>query len=162
MDEFLIKTGFALLGRAAGAVSKYDQDVAGELSHWKEGFTVKLEVFASGAEVALQVKNGKYHYLKQPVDKCDLRVILKNKKSAAKIILARLSLAEANAQNRIIIEGNTMDAMRYVRTMKAIMAYLYPFFMLRNITEKMPRRTIQNFKNKIRIIFIGVIAGKEV
>lgn len=159
MKQIINKAGCLILKRAAGAVTKYDKNCSDEASAWPDNFLIELVVFSENTKVAF-IKNGKYlSGIKNNKKEPDLKIIVKDTLLFKKMILAELSLADAYTQNRVIVEGRIMDAMRFVRIMNIIMSYLYPRFLLMKIMNTLPLRSFERFKNKIKIIINGIILG---
>lgn len=159
MKNIINEVGIFALKRAAGAVTKYDKTARNEVSGWEKNFSVELVVFSTNQRILFVEKNGRLTGSNEDNNSPDLKIIIKDIVFFKKMVLAELSLADAYTQNRVIVEGNIMDAMRFVRIMNLIMSYLYPKFLLKRITAKLPVFTLKRVFIKLKVIINGLILG---
>lgn len=140
MKKLVVKVGFWALGKSVQHGCRFDRDLQQELRFFDDGFTITLEVFRNFAAITWQ-KQGNRLVFKgfNRKNNPDLKVIIKDPTSAFKMILASLGIAQAYAQRRIAIEGNTVYAMVLTRILDRIEAYLFPVFLSKKILKQVPK-----------------------
>ena len=157
MEKFVIKSGFWALGKGLQAASRLDKLTVKEVEQLPAGFAVTLEVFPGKLAVSWKKEGGSMKYLGlKSLENPDLRVIIKNRKSALRMILAQLGIAKAYAQRRIAVEGNTVYAMVMTRMLDRVEAFLFPRFLSKNLLKQVPRFKagdyLVNFQIYLRLI----------
>ncbi len=152
MERFIIKTGLWAMGKALQTASKLDADIKRDLRFLPDGFTISLQVYPQIAAVNWQKVGGKMKFLgTKNLEKTDLKVIIKNKSAALRMILAQAGIAKSYAQRRISIEGNTVDAMVLTRMLDKVEAYLFPKFLSKNLLKQVPHFSAKDYWHNLLV-----------
>ena len=152
MERFIIKTGLWSIGKALQTASKLDAEIKRDLRFLPDGFTISLQVYPQIAAVNWQKVGDKIKFLgTRTIEKTDLKVVIKSKKAALRMILAQAGIAKSYAQRRIAIEGNTVDAMVLTRMLDKVEAYLFPKFLSKNLLKQHPHFGLKEYFNNILI-----------
>ncbi len=157
--RFIVRANFFILGRGLQAASRFDSCIKKEISRWNEGFTVVMKVRPEVLSLAWRKSSGRIRYMGSGSVEADLAVIMKNLDTAFLMVTAQMGTFQAYAQNRIALEGNTVDAMILTRCLNTVEAYLFPKFVSRRILKRLPKMTPRRFCIRFLIYFPGIIFG---
>ena len=157
--RFIVRANFFILGRGLQAASRFDSCVKKEISRWNEGFTVVMKVRPEGPSLAWRKSNGRIRYMGSGSVEADLAIIMKNLDTAFLMVTAQIGTFHAYAQNRIALEGGTVDAMILTRCLNTVEAYLFPKFVSRRILKRSPKMTPRRFCIRFLIYFPGIVFG---
>lgn len=147
--SFLCKIIFNILIKGMSGVAKYDNEIRDELASLPDGYKVKLGVYPHADYVKFIIKNNRVY--KTQDEECDIEILFKNLKVAKKVLLGRLSIAEAFSMHAIILEGNINDALVLVRVMERTEDYLFPKWYTKAINRK--KKNISSFKIYLWLVF---------
>ncbi|WP_410209239.1 hypothetical protein [Aquirhabdus sp.] len=116
-----------VIARALVSASQIDGELHGELEGFKAGTTIQMIVLPKGANFTIQVQEDKT--LKR-VDlgdqKPDLSVKFKHLSHAFLVLSFQESTAQAYANDRMVVDGDTGYATRFVRCLNQLEALILP------------------------------------
>lgn len=133
----LCKLIFNILIKGMSGVGKYDDEIGTELKSLPQCFKVQMGVFPHENYAQFMIVNNRVVKIKD--QKCDLQIVFKNKHIAKKVLLGRISIAEAFTQHAIVLKGNINLALILVRVMERTEDYLFPKWYTKAINRK-PKR----------------------
>ena len=145
----LCKLIFNILVKGMSGVAKYDREIQDEVLSLKDGFKVKLGIFPHDDYVRFVLKNGRVYKTKE--DDCDLEITFKNLKVAKRVLLGRLSIAEAFSMHTIVLKGNINHALVLVRIMERTEDYLFPKWYTKAINRK--KKNVSSLKIYLWLLF---------
>ena len=152
MEKIIIKIGLWAIGKALQTGSKLDKDIKKDLHFLPEGFTIALQVYPDIATITWRKVGNRIKFIgNEKVEKTNLKVIIKSKKAALRMILAQAGIAKSYAQRRIAIEGNTVYAMVLTRMLDKTEAYLFPRFLSKKLLKEVPRFRVKEYLNNLLI-----------
>lgn len=130
----LCKLIFNILIKGMSGVGKYDSEIGTELKSLPPCFKVQLGIFPYENYAQFMVVNNRVVKVKD--QKCDLQIIFKNKRVAKRVLLGRISIAEAFTQHAIVLKGNINLALILVRVMERTEDYLFPKWYTKAINRR--------------------------
>ncbi len=154
-----------LFGRAFQAAAETDKEVKKEFSTLPDDFLFDLCVAPNGPHMLVgKNKKGKVKYMGWNPDdkKVTLSMKIKNIESAMLLLTFRESTFDANAHDRIILNGEVSEALSIVRSMNLIEVFLLPRIIASMGIKRYPTWSqvspLRKHINRI-IIYIRLITG---
>jgi len=156
----VVKAGFLALGRGIESASSFEESVKQEIKDWQEGFTFTMNVLPFGPNLAMRKQGGvlKMVHLEKNED-ADLVVEIKNLTTAYRMITTQMGAHHVFAQNKIGVQGNIADSMRFMRIVYTVEAYLFPKILNKNILKKSPKMNFKKRLNRWHIYTKGMMFG---
>lgn len=140
---------FNILIKGMSGVAKYDNEIKEELGVLGDGYKVKLGIFPHSDYARFVVKDNRVY--KTKVEDCDIEILFKNLKVAKKVLLGRMSIAEAFSMHSIVLKGNINDALVLVRIMERTEDYLFPKWYTKAINRK--KKNVSSLKIYLWLLF---------
>ena len=115
-------------GRAIQAAAKSDEQVKKEFEALPDNFTFSLGVLPNGPWMIVGKENGTVKYLGSDpkVRHQQIRLVIKNIDAAFLLLSFQESTATASVRNRLMIDGETPNAMAVNRILDIVEVYLLP------------------------------------
>lgn len=139
-----------ILGKSLAIISEFDTNLKDELKPFPENYIVEIK----GPKNSLQlVINDNKIDVYSENDTPDLIIGIKNTKTLLNILVGKISIHGAYAENRLIVKGDIHRSIRFVRILYICQAYLFPYFIL--------KRSLKNKNNvdKVKLIKQLLIGG---
>ena len=144
----LIDLMFTFIGVAFEEVSRRAPDLKREIALWNQGRRCALGVLPKGPFITLQKVNGRIQYLgKRKVDP-HMTFLFKNLDSALLVLTAQMSVHQALAESRILLDGQVSYAMELNRALAIVETYLFPRFILNRILKRPPTLNLYQLATK--------------
>lgn len=149
-----------VMGRALQAVSTRDSDIRNGIRSWNEGFTIRVKILPQGSTIGWQKKGRRLVCLGSSLHRADLEMNFRNLESAWLVLWPHMGLFQALAENRIHFSGTIVHAMSFVRVLSALMASLYPWFMLQSWGDRLPKSTLRRAGMRLWLYSFGILLGR--
>ena len=140
---------FKILIKGMSGVAKYDKEIRDEVASLPDGYKVKMGIFPHSDYAKFVFKNNRVYKTKD--DNCDIEILFKNLKVAKKVLLGRMSIAQAFSMHAIVLEGNINDALVLVRIMERTEDYLFPKWYTKSINRK--KKNVSSFRVYLWLLF---------
>lgn len=145
----LCKLIFNILIKGMSGVAKYDSEIKDEVASLPDGYKVKLGIFPHNDYVKFVLKNNRVYKTKD--NDCDIEITFKNLKVARRVLLGKLSIAEAFSMHAIVLNGNINHALVLVRIMERTEDYLFPKWYTKAINRK--KKNVSSMKIYLWLLF---------
>lgn len=122
--SLLARIIFNLLVKGVNGANLYDSKVQQEIKSLPENFVVSLGVFPVGEYITFEIN--KDIVKKVQNKKADISILFKNSKIANKVLLGRISIAQAFANHALLLKGDIYKSMSLVRIINIVENYLFP------------------------------------
>ncbi len=160
IKKLIVKTCFFVLGRSLQSASYFDATIRKEISRWREGYSIKMEVLPKGPVMTLKKEGGKLRYMGKKIQEADLVIRFKNLTSAFILMTPQIGIAQGFAQHRISVAGDLSDSIVFTRILNILMAYLYPSFISRKLLKEIPPLPYRKYYRRVYLYMIGILFGK--
>ncbi len=147
----------SVLGRALCVVSSLDSRVRSEMLALGNGYSFSMGI-DNGPYLFLGIKDGRLVNLKKTgadADKAKLVIRYKDVTGAIPVLTGKMCAAVSFAQHRMQVWGNIPEAMRLVRAINIVEAYLFPRAMMEKALLRVPKKEISSLR-----VFAGLVGGK--
>ena len=123
-----VTTMMQVVGRALQAISEQDEKIQRETSVFPVGFVFSMQVLPSGPGFALRkTADNTLEFLDSvPTEKPDLAIYIKHLEHAFRVLSFQESTARAFANDRMIVDGDISYAIRMVRALNRLEAFILP------------------------------------
>lgn len=148
--SFLNSVIFNLLVKGINGANLYDTRVQQEVCALPKSFSVSLAVFPYGNYICFEVNPSGVHKMRQ-INNADLQIIFKNNKIAQKVLLGKMSIADAFSSHAILLKGDIYKAMGLVRIINIVENYLFPRFYTKAIPYE--KKQVSAFKMYCYVLF---------
>ncbi len=148
-----------ILGRSFQAASKMDPTIQRELLAWKEDIVVLIQVLPKGPGMCLQKKAGRIHFLIFKSKKPDLVINFKSIETAFPVMTGLMGVEMGFAQNRMTVLGDIPTALRLIRCINRLEAFLFPKILSRRILKKVPDLGFNDHLIRLRLYLTGILFG---
>jgi len=152
VKEMVVKTSLLTLGVVFEMVSKHSREMKDELKDWDEGRVLCLGVLPDGPSIAVRKEGGILRYLGKGEHNADLKILFKNMDAAFMMLSGQIGSHTGFAEHRAVVHGSLYAAMQANRAMALVTKFLFPGFMLKGITRRMPEMTGSDLLLKARVM----------
>ena len=128
------------LMRALRFLSRRDSHIKAEAKNWPVGKRLRLEVPGGSAFTLTGTPDG-FISLRGNT-RADVTIRFKSPSDAFRVFTGQISVAQAYAQHRFVLQGNMGLAMPFVRCVDRAEGYLFPAFMARRILKRLPQKEV--------------------
>jgi len=153
-----VSTMMQVVGRALQAISEQDEKIQRETSVFPEGFVFCMQVLPDGPGFTLRKSTGNtLTFLgSPPPEKPDLAIYIKHVEHAFRVLSFQESTARAFANDRMIVDGNISYAIRMVRALNRLEAFILPKLVAELAVKEypqipMPEKVMQGTKIYLRV-----------
>lgn len=143
------------LGRGLKAAYKLDATVKKEIEELPQNAIVRLDIAPVGPALAFTIKDGKliiYRGKKAHAIKPTIDIVFKNIDGALQVLLARIGIAEAYCQHRMIIYGDIYKTIGIIRIMDRVENYLFPSFIAKKLLVKRPPKEVSTLRFYLNVL----------
>lgn len=143
------------LGRGIQSCTRFDESVKKEIQAFDEGFRIMFKVWNSEQTMIVEKKENRLHHIpKNKGKEADMTIYFKSIESALMLLTGQMGIAQAYAEHRILLKGDIMLGMSFIRVINIVEAYLFPKFWVKRILKAFPDRSSNSF-----IVYLGLILG---
>ncbi len=143
------------LGRGIQSCTRFDENVKKEIQVFDEGFRIMFNVWNSEQTMIVEKRGDRlYHSSKKNGKEADIVIYFKSIESALMLLTGQIGIAQAYAEHRILLKGDIMLGMSFIRVINIVEAYLFPKFWVKRILKTFPNRSSNSF-----IVYLGLILG---
>ncbi len=153
-----VTTMMQVVGRALQAISEQDDTIQKETSVFPEGFVFTMQVLPKGPGFALRKTSANtLEFLDTPPeDKPDLAIYIKHLEHAFRVLSFQESTARAFANDRMIVDGDISFAIRMVRALNRLEAFILPKLVAELAVKEypsipLPEKVLQGSKIYFRV-----------
>lgn len=143
------------LGRGIKAAYKLDKSVKNELNNFPDGTSIRLDIDPIGPNLAFMIKGGKVYTCsgKKAADmKPTIDIVFKNVDGALEVLLAKVGIAQAYCQHRILVYGDIYQAIGVIRVMDKVENYLFPGFIAKKLLVKRPPKAVSSMRIYLNVL----------
>ena len=155
----IVKIVMFVLGRAFQAASRLDAVLQSEISPWKDGLVIKMQVLPMGPSMCLLKTNGRIKYIGSKSTIADLVINFKNIEAAFPVMAGLMGAELGFAQNRMIVNGDIPLAMSLIRCINRLDVFLFPRVITRRILKRVPPMGLKEHLIRLRIYCTGIPLG---
>lgn len=137
--SFIINLICKILGKALPYVCSRDTRAYQTFKNLPENLTVGLGVYGEPDYIVLK-KTGQKVVAVKKAPEIDLRIMFKNRKSAKRVMLGGISVAQSFARHDILLAGNINTAVALTRIIDIEEYYLFPRFITYKFLPKMKKQ----------------------
>jgi len=160
IKRFLVSLIFIVLGRAFQSASRHDADIKTEVDSWDEGFTIIIRVHPSGPLMGLEKKDHKLFFRWGALTRGNLEIIFRNLESAFMVLTPQMGAAQAFAERRMSVKGDLGISMSFTRALNALLAVLYPRFIVKRLLKRVPVLNRKKIYLRIWLYPLGIVTGR--
>lgn len=155
LKKGIISTILWFLGRGIQSCTRFDESVKKEAQSFDEGFRIMFKVWNSEQTMIVEKKGDRlYHIPKNKGQEADMTIYFKSIEAALMLLTGQIGIAQAYAEHRILLKGDIMLGMSFIRIINIVEAYLFPKFWAKRILKAFPDKS----SNSI-IVYLGLILG---
>lgn len=123
-----LNTMMSVIGRSLCAMSKFDDNLQHELTGIPDNFILQMRVLPDVAGFAVKKNSmGQLDYLgKKPPEKANVVISIKHPELAFLVFSFQENNAQAFARNRTLVDGDLSLAMRMIRCISHLEAFILP------------------------------------
>lgn len=160
--KLLVSKMFMLsLGRGFQAAAALDDEIKKEIAFWPDGFTIMMKVKPFGPCMVMIKKNGLLKYAGGAArPDADLIISFKNLESGFMVLTGMMGTPQAYCEHRTSVKGNLAEAMRLIRCLENVLAYLFPEILSKRLLKRVPNLTPKRLLNRGIIYAIGIPFGR--
>ncbi|WP_431688383.1 hypothetical protein [Hahella sp. NBU794] len=138
-----VATMMQVVGRALQAISQEDNEIQRELSAFPENFTFAMKVLPSGPGLMLRkAADGSFIFLSDSDGEADLTIYIKHIEHAFRMLSFQESTATAFANDRMVVDGDISSAVRMVRALNRLEAFILPKLVAEMAIKEYPSITL--------------------
>lgn len=140
-----VKLMFDVMGRAMEAASQIDPVFERELKALSPDFIFEMCVKPNGPGLVMQKQpDGTFKYLgEQKPKKPDLSIQFKHMAHAFLVLSFQESTARAFANDRMVVDGEIAHALKMVRCLNRLEAFILPKIIAERAIKRYPKMTLQ-------------------
>lgn len=136
---------FDVMGRALEAATQLDPIIRREIERLPAGFIFEMSVMPNGPGIVLiKQYDGSFKYLgsKSPLQP-HLRILIKHIAHAFLLFTFQESTAAAFANDRMVVDGDISLAMRILRSLNRLEAFILPKLIAQRAIKRYPNITLR-------------------
>lgn len=148
-----------ILGRAFQAITEQDAVAREEVKTFPTGFTFAMLVWPNGPGMAVRkVEAGHFEYARLPAgEKASLAIYIKHPQHAFRMLSFQEGTARAFANDRMVVDGELSLAIRAVRVLNRLEAFILPKFIARLAIKEYPGITFGQKLVRGGAIYLSVV-----
>ncbi|MGF7059630.1 SCP2 sterol-binding domain-containing protein [Brassicibacter mesophilus] len=155
LKKCIINVILWFLGRGIQSSTRFDENVKKEIEIYHEGFRIMFKVWNSEQAMIVEKRQGRFYLLKNmKQEEADIIIYFKSMEAALMLLTGKIGIAQGYAQHRILLKGDIMLAMPFIRMVNIVEAYLFPRFWVKRILKSFPDRSSNSLT-----IYLGLILG---
>ena len=135
----LVDLALTVIGVAFEEASKRVPELQQEIAPWNEGRRCGMGVLPKGPYITLEKMGKRVRFLGKEMMELDVSFLFKNLDAAVLVLTAQMSVHQAMAECRIILDGQISYGMEMNRSLNIVETYLFPEFILAKIVKRVPR-----------------------
>ncbi len=135
----LLDISLSTLAAAFEEVAKRVPEFKAEIAGWNDGRRVAVGVLPRGPSITLEKRGDRINYLGKGLLSPDVSFLFKNLDSGVMVLTGLMSSHQAVAECRVLIDGDTSQAMELNRTLAIVETYLFPMIILKRIFKTPPK-----------------------
>lgn len=147
----LVTTSLAALGAAYEILSKHSRALQLETAEWEDGRTFSIGVLPRGPAITIRKEGDRLVCLGRGDHDAPIKLLIKNMDSAVLMMTGKCPMFTATAERRVVIHGAIDVATQIGRTLEIVQSFLFPGFMLKHLSKRVPTFSRQELLLKARL-----------
>ncbi len=143
------------LGRGLQSAYKLDEAVKEEFNALPDMFSIRLNIAPIGPALVFYKKKDRlivYRGTKALDMHPEIDIIFKNIDGALQVLLARVGIAEAYCQHRMLVCGDVYKTVGIIRVMDKVENYLFPSFIAKRILVRRPEKEVSSLRFYLSVL----------
>ncbi|HHT83962.1 MAG: hypothetical protein ACOYEC_01295 [Christensenellales bacterium] len=144
-----------LLGRGLKTAYKLDNEVREEFKAFPDNTFIRMNIAPYGPALAFSASGDRlcvYGGKKAKEVKPFIEIEFKNIDGALQVLLARIGIAEAYCQHRMLVYGDLYKTLGIIRIMNKVENYLFPGFIAKKLLVKRPEKEVSSLRFYLKVL----------
>jgi len=147
----LLDISLSTLAAAFEEVAKRVPEFKAEIAGWNDGRRFAIGILPRGPSITLEKRGDRVYYLGKGLLSPDVAFLFKNLDSGVLVFTGLMSSHQAVAECRVLIDGETSQAMELNRALAIVQTYLFPGIILKRIFKEPPKLSPAQLMTKAKV-----------